>query len=474
MGSTGLPEAKANAVLANVKAAVLEEQQIVSFKWIAREYGLSAAQARRLLDQFASGAQLKDKVKRVHLLSGWTKQREHLVQLVPEHRLQEEESALQKVTSRFIYSIQPCVLQDPSALWSAEYTQTNALFSEPGDVQNSLRDNRMSNITCSSVQRQAFSQPGSGPQPSGVKAEDNHSHRGSGPLVGKPSSTGSIGISLGGGSKSSKKPVGISLNSKSPTKPKKKNILASGATQGGSKSAKGVGISLDGKKKTKAASIGLSLDSSKAEKKDKEREEEKHTEKKRAVIAEESESDEEEMAINDQSRKGKKSAAAGGMVVLSEDDESENEEELMADPEPEPELVADMEVDVENHTTTTTTVGNGKNNKDVRSTSSARTGGLSLSSSKTKRQKLYRTIINEKGEEVTEEYWEEEGKGEDKAQGQAETTAGPPKQSIGIENKNPNPPKSNKPKASQKSSSKAKGASKKQMGIASFFARKTS
>ncbi|KAH7443427.1 hypothetical protein KP509_02G033900 [Ceratopteris richardii] len=52
-----------------------------------------------------------------------------------------------------IYSIQPSLPKDPAALWSAEYVQSEELFRQPSDLDNCLRDNRFSAVSCSAVTR---------------------------------------------------------------------------------------------------------------------------------------------------------------------------------------------------------------------------------------------------------------------------------------------------------------------------------
>ena len=283
--ATALDETKTASVMRQVEAAVVEERQIVSFKWIAREFGLNARQARRLLEEFASG-KFKEKISRVHLLSGWTKTPKpaHTVQLVPEEKLSEVEGGLEKVsgrslppetrpppppldalsaqlgltlpflslsqvTSKYIYSIQPCVLKDTGALWSAEYVQIDALYSEPTDVKNTLRENGLSNITCKEVHRKEASQAVSGPAQSRAKAKSE-------PVPEKsrkaPAASGG-GSALGSG-KAKTSGGGISLTSPPPKK-KMEAIFGAGG------SAKPAGISLNTPKK----SAGISLNAPKRE-----------------------------------------------------------------------------------------------------------------------------------------------------------------------------------------------------------------
>ncbi|QDZ21341.1 subunit Cdc27 of DNA polymerase [Chloropicon primus] len=439
--------------LREVEAAVVEERQIVSFKWIAREFDVSAKDARKLLEDFAQGEN-KDKIKRVHLLSGWTKppKRSHVVQLVPEEKLSEMEAGLEKVTSKYIYSIQPCALKDPGAMWSAEYMQIDTLFSEPADATNSLRDNRMSSISCKEVRREAASQVGTGPVPRERKAKaevESEAARpgGLGASGGaKPAKSGG-GISLS----ASKKPSSRGLNLKpkqeakseeprskgfSLDRPKKRSSIGVASVK--KESPPGGGVSLK-KNSAGAKTAGLSISS-----------------KRPTALLEED--DEDDMVAS------KKPSSLGRGLLLSED-ESDSEasmEEEEADAEvpeedPEPEK-AEMELD--------------------EASAEPQKKGLSLSLGRGSRggssrpKKKMKTFINDKGEEVCMEV-DEGDEGENTNPNPPTSSTPPPKPAApkvkaeGVENKKPT--QAGKPKAK---ANKEPAGKKRQMGIASFFARK--
>ena len=394
--------------LRQMEAAVVEERQIVSFKWVAREFEVNARKARSLLEDLAKG-KLSDKLRRIHLVCGWTKapKRSHVVQLVPEEKLAETEEALERVTSRSIYSVQPCALKDPGALWSAEYTQVDALFSEPADCANSLRDNRMSDVTCKEVRREAVSQVGTGPTPKGKAAPKTEG------------ASGGNGLGAKAASSAPAKSGGISLNT-----PRK----ASGGIGLGAKAS---ATAADSKAKASASSR-----------------------RNGAALAEES--DEEDLGAT-------KKLARRGLAIESESeseadpvDQEEDEQQQQQEEEEEEEAAPRQQPEA------------------------PRGGGLSLSLGRDKRsgasgggraKKRVKTFINEKGEEVCMEVDEDDGAVPPPATAEVKAPSGSPE----VENKNPNPAqvkqeaKNKNPNPAAKKSNPGK---KKQMGIASFFARK--
>eukprot|EP00215_Chloropicon_roscoffensis_P004134 CAMPEP_0198475210 /NCGR_PEP_ID=MMETSP1456-20131121/40699_1 /TAXON_ID=1461544 ORGANISM="Unidentified sp., Strain RCC1871" /NCGR_SAMPLE_ID=MMETSP1456 /ASSEMBLY_ACC=CAM_ASM_001119 /LENGTH=445 /DNA_ID=CAMNT_0044201907 /DNA_START=37 /DNA_END=1371 /DNA_ORIENTATION=+ len=421
--------------LRQMEAAVVEERQIVSFKWVAREFEVNARKARSLLEDLAKG-KLSDKLRRIHLVCGYTKapKRSHVVQLVPEEKLAETEEALERVTSRSIYSVQPCALKDPGALWSAEYTQVDALFSEPADCANSLRDNRMSDVTCKEVRREAVSQVGTGPTPKGKAAPKTEGASGGNGLGAKaassaPAKSGGIslntprkasgGIGLGAKASATAKSGGISLNT-----PRKKGGVGLGASSGRaaqgtapSKSKSG-GISLNTPRKA-SGGIGLGAKAS-ATAADSKAKASASSRRNGAALAEES--DEEDLGAT-------KKLARRGLAIESESeseadpvDQEEDEQQQQQEEEEEKEEEAAPRQQAE----------------------APRGGGLSLSLGRDKRsgasgggraKKRVKTFINEKGEEVCMEVDEDDGAVPPPATAEVKAPSGSPE----VENKNPNP-----------------------------------
>ncbi|KAL0023387.1 hypothetical protein WJX79_001953 [Trebouxia sp. C0005] len=85
------------------------------------------------------------------LFAGWTKTdpRQHTVQLVDSEHLSTRRSALDPVTSMHVYSLQPTQPKDASELWNHDAIQTSELFQELRLGQtNCLADNRWSAVKC--------------------------------------------------------------------------------------------------------------------------------------------------------------------------------------------------------------------------------------------------------------------------------------------------------------------------------------
>ena len=85
--------------------------QIVSFKWLARDYGISATAAKQHLQTFAK--QHSKTVRVTYLLAGLTPEDppRHVVQLVNQGQLKERRAALDSETSLHIYSVQPAQIK---------------------------------------------------------------------------------------------------------------------------------------------------------------------------------------------------------------------------------------------------------------------------------------------------------------------------------------------------------------------------
>ena len=85
--------------------------QIVSFKWLARHHGISAAAAKQHLQAFAK--QHSKSVTVTYLLAGFTQDEppRHVVQLVNQGQLKKRRAALDSETSFHIYSVQPAQIK---------------------------------------------------------------------------------------------------------------------------------------------------------------------------------------------------------------------------------------------------------------------------------------------------------------------------------------------------------------------------
>lgn len=80
---------------------------MVSYKWLARHFSVSANRAKQIL--FAFQEEHHETVKATFFLSGWTQgeNKEHVVLLVSSADLPQKKALLDPVTSMHVYSVQP-------------------------------------------------------------------------------------------------------------------------------------------------------------------------------------------------------------------------------------------------------------------------------------------------------------------------------------------------------------------------------
>ncbi|KAJ7531739.1 hypothetical protein O6H91_14G056900 [Diphasiastrum complanatum] len=140
-------------LLTEVESLVLDQFQVVSYKWLSRKFSLSSNTAKRLLQEAAN--QKVQGIEAVYVVSGWKKGEPscYFVQLVPSAKLEATKAGLAGSPSIHVYSLQPSIPKDPAQLWSADFVQAEELFNQPPDVNNCLRDNRFSAVSCSLVTR---------------------------------------------------------------------------------------------------------------------------------------------------------------------------------------------------------------------------------------------------------------------------------------------------------------------------------
>ncbi|KAK9268517.1 hypothetical protein L1049_000270 [Liquidambar formosana] len=161
-------------ILEEIAALVSDKLQVVSYKWLSRNYLVSSKSAKRLLQEFVgkhgSGMEV------VYTLSGWLKNNPPIyhIRLVSGPKLAEAKQEFDGNCSVQVYSVQACIPKDPAALWNAEFVQAEELFKQPSTFDNCLRDNRFCGISNSFVKRNAEGTPVGivAPQPksSGVSA----------------------------------------------------------------------------------------------------------------------------------------------------------------------------------------------------------------------------------------------------------------------------------------------------------------
>nr|XP_043619234.1 DNA polymerase delta subunit 3 [Erigeron canadensis] len=153
-------------ILDEIQALVSDQLQVVSYKWLSRNYLVSSNTAKRLLQEFVDnhGSQLEV----IYSLSGWLKNNPgaYHVKLVLRSKLSEAKKEFGEGYSVQVYSVQACVPKDPAVIWNTEYIQSEQLFKEPPNVVNCLRDNRFCGVSNSFVKRSIEGMPISSACPS--------------------------------------------------------------------------------------------------------------------------------------------------------------------------------------------------------------------------------------------------------------------------------------------------------------------
>ncbi|KAJ0457962.1 putative DNA polymerase delta subunit 3 [Helianthus annuus] len=153
-------------IIDEIQALVSDKLQVVSYKWLSRNFLVPSDTAKRLLQEFVekNGSQLEV----IYSLSGWLKNNPEAyhVKLVLGAKLSEAKEEFNDGCSVQVYSIQACVPKDPAVLWNAEFVQSEELFKEPPNVVNCLRDNRFCGVSNPFVKRNVEGTPvnSAGPQ----------------------------------------------------------------------------------------------------------------------------------------------------------------------------------------------------------------------------------------------------------------------------------------------------------------------
>lgn len=146
-------------ILDEIQALVSDKLQVVSYKWLSRNFLVPSNTAKRLLQEFVekNGSQLEV----LYSLSGWLKNNPSVyhIKLVLSSKLSEAKEEFGDSCSVQVYSVQACIPKDPAVLWNAEFIQAEELFKEPPNVANCLRDNRFCGVSNSFVKRNTEGTP---------------------------------------------------------------------------------------------------------------------------------------------------------------------------------------------------------------------------------------------------------------------------------------------------------------------------
>ncbi|XP_057766394.1 uncharacterized protein LOC130986878 [Salvia miltiorrhiza] len=146
-------------ILEEIRSFVSDRLQVISYKWLSRNFSVSSNAAKRLLEEFVENH--GDGLVVIYSLSGWLKNNPTTrhIRVVPKHMLADAKQEFDGKCSIQVYSIQACLPKDPATLWNHEFVQAEDLHKQPSTVDNCLRDNRFSGVSNSFVKRTAGGTP---------------------------------------------------------------------------------------------------------------------------------------------------------------------------------------------------------------------------------------------------------------------------------------------------------------------------
>lgn len=150
-----MAEVETLGILDEIEALVSDKLQVVSYKWLSRNFLLPSDTSKRLLQEYVE--KHGNGMEVVYALSGWLKNNPSVyhIRLVSGPKLAETKQEFDGSCSVHVYSVQACIPKDPAALWNAEFVQAEELFRQPPTIDNCLRDNRFCRISNSFVKRNA-------------------------------------------------------------------------------------------------------------------------------------------------------------------------------------------------------------------------------------------------------------------------------------------------------------------------------
>ncbi|KAM3287092.1 nucleolin 1 isoform X1 [Capsicum chacoense] len=140
-------------IVDEIQALVSDKLQVVSYKWLSRNFLVSSNSAKSLLQEFVE--KHGNGLEVVYSLSGWLKDSPstYHIRLVSSANLAEAKKEFSDNCSVQVYSVQSCIPKDPVALWNAEFVQAEELLRQPPSVDNCLLDNRFCGISNPFIKR---------------------------------------------------------------------------------------------------------------------------------------------------------------------------------------------------------------------------------------------------------------------------------------------------------------------------------
>ncbi|XP_073124503.1 uncharacterized protein [Henckelia pumila] len=154
-----MAEIETLGILDEVRSIVSDKLQVVSYKWLSRNFLVSSNVAKSLLQDFVEkyGSELEV----IFSLSGWLKDKPstYHIRLVSKNKLTDAKQEFEGHCSVHVYSVQACLPKDPATLWNHEFVQAEDFCKQPLPDDNCLRDNRFSGVSNSFVKRNAGKTP---------------------------------------------------------------------------------------------------------------------------------------------------------------------------------------------------------------------------------------------------------------------------------------------------------------------------
>ncbi|GAX72699.1 hypothetical protein CEUSTIGMA_g155.t1 [Chlamydomonas eustigma] len=141
-------------IISELTSLIDDDLKVISYKWLARNYGISANLAKRVLLRFAE--ERKERLRIHFLISGKAKDGAQVVTVVESGDVEGFRSKLDCITSSHIYSVAPAYEVDPHTLWQHELMQTQELLRGVTDGIANTSVSAFKNNQCSSVH---FTQP---------------------------------------------------------------------------------------------------------------------------------------------------------------------------------------------------------------------------------------------------------------------------------------------------------------------------
>ncbi|XP_070537983.1 DNA polymerase delta subunit 3-like [Ptychodera flava] len=139
--------------LENLQEYVLDENKIVTYKWLSKTLSVHVNQAKQMLYTFAcKQKKSKTPVTTTYLISGIKNKGDIAVQkvaIIREDDLETAKSSLDEVTGIHVYSVQKTILKDTNALYTTDYDITKQSLQEA---------NKFSSIKCAKAKPRSLTE----------------------------------------------------------------------------------------------------------------------------------------------------------------------------------------------------------------------------------------------------------------------------------------------------------------------------